>query len=99
MKTPITPSGWTLAILILPLIGAAFFARGDYLSVLLGLIVFQVYSVLDGCDGELARLKFLESPRGAMLDFWGDNVVHVAVFGCMAVGWCLATATDPVLAF
>ena len=48
--------------------------------------LFLTHSILDGCDGELARLKFLESPRGARLDFWGDNVVHVAVFGCMAAG-------------
>ena len=25
-----------------------------------------------------------------MLDFWGYNLVHVAVFGCMALGWSLA---------
>ena len=28
---------------------------------------------LDGCDGELARLKFKESRWGGLLDFWGDN--------------------------
>src|SRR6185436_17048084 len=38
-------------------------------------------------DGELARLKFLESHTGALLDFWGDNVVHVAVFAAIAIGW------------
>src|SRR5262249_12475426 len=27
------------------------------------------------------------SRRGALLDFWGDNIVHVAVFGSMALGW------------
>jgi phosphatidylglycerophosphate synthase len=52
-----------------------------------GALLFLTHSILDGCDGELARLKFLESRYGAMLDFWGDNAVHVAVFVCMAIGW------------
>jgi len=72
LKTSITPSAWTLAIFVLPLIGAAFLARGDYLSVLAGLIVFQIYSILDGCDGEIARAKYLDSSRGRALDSWCD---------------------------
>ena len=72
LKTSITPGAWTLAILILPLIGAAFLARGDYLSVLVGLIIFQGYSILDGCDGEIARAKYLDSSRGRALDHWCD---------------------------
>jgi phosphatidylglycerophosphate synthase len=51
------------------------------------------HSILDGCDGELARLKLLQSRLGAVLDFWGDNVVHVAVFACMAVGWHRASGS------
>jgi len=38
-------------------------------------------------DGELARLKFQESRFGGVLDFWGDNVVHSAVFACIGIGW------------
>jgi phosphatidylglycerophosphate synthase len=45
---------------------------------------------LDGCDGELARLRFQESRWGGILDFWGDNVVHVTVFACMGIGWSLS---------
>jgi phosphatidylglycerophosphate synthase len=52
-----------------------------------GALLFLSHSILDGCDGELARLKFLESNRGARIDFWGDNIVHCAVFLCLAAGW------------
>ena len=24
-----------------------------------------------------------------ILDFWGDNLVHAAVFSCIGIGWCL----------
>jgi phosphatidylglycerophosphate synthase len=49
-----------------------------------------LHSILDGCDGELARLKFQESRFGGVLDFWGDNVVHVAVFSAFALAWSSA---------
>src|SRR5204863_375134 len=56
---------------------------------LTGALLFLAHSILDGCDGELARLKFLETRHGAVLDFWGDNIVHFAVFSGIAVGWAL----------
>jgi phosphatidylglycerophosphate synthase len=89
--TGITPNVMTLVSLAVGLSSAPFFLSALPAWQFAGALIFLTHSILDGCDGELARLKFLESPRGAMLDFWGDNVVHVAVFGCMAMGWSFAT--------
>jgi len=91
--TRITPNAMTLVSLSIGLLGAPFFLSTQTLLQIVGALLFLTHSVLDGCDGELARLKFQESPMGARLDFWGDNLVHVAVFGCMAVGWSLAAAS------
>jgi 1L-myo-inositol 1-phosphate cytidylyltransferase / CDP-L-myo-inositol myo-inositolphosphotransferase len=91
--TGITPNAMTLISLTVGLSSAPFFLSAAPAWQVVGALMFLTHSILDGCDGELARLKFLESPRGAMLDFWGDNVVHVAVFGCMAVGWSLASGS------
>ncbi|HEX9747761.1 MAG TPA: CDP-alcohol phosphatidyltransferase family protein, partial [Methylomirabilota bacterium] len=91
--TSITPNAMTLVSLTIGLLGAPFFLSAAPLQQIVGGLLFLTHSVLDGCDGELARLKFQESPTGARLDFWGDNLVHVAVFGCMAVGWSLAAAS------
>jgi phosphatidylglycerophosphate synthase len=88
--TSITPNAMTLVSLAMGLLGAPFFLSSDPLLQVAGSLLFLTHSILDGCDGELARLKFLESPGGARLDFWGDNLVHVAVFSCMAIGWSLA---------
>jgi 1L-myo-inositol 1-phosphate cytidylyltransferase / CDP-L-myo-inositol myo-inositolphosphotransferase len=88
--TSITPNAMTLVSLAMGLLGAPFFLSSDPLLQVAGSLLFLTHSILDGCDGELARLKFLESPGGARLDFWGDNLVHVAVFACMAIGWSLA---------
>jgi len=68
VKFPIRPSAFTASIFVLPLIAAVFLVRGDYLSVLLGAAIFQVFSILDGCDGEIARAKNLESKFGERLD-------------------------------
>jgi phosphatidylglycerophosphate synthase len=74
LRTPITPSAWTLMIFILPFAGGAFLARGGYRDAIIGLLFFQLYSILDGCDGEIARAKYLESPRGVQLDNWCDVI-------------------------
>jgi choline kinase/phosphatidylglycerophosphate synthase len=61
-------------------------------AVLLGLgagvvggILTQVTSVLDGVDGELARMQLRAGPRGALLDGVLDRVVDVALIAGLAV--------------
>lgn len=98
VATRITPNMITTVSLAIGLAGAPFFLSSAPVYQLAGALLFLVHSIVDGCDGELARLKFLESRLGAALDFWGDNLVHVVVFGCMAVGWSLQTgAAWPLL--
>jgi phosphatidylglycerophosphate synthase len=98
VATRITPNVMTLVSLAVGLVGAPFFLSADPLHQVIGGLLFLTHSILDGCDGELARLKFQESPAGARLDFWGDNLVHVSVFACMAIGWSQAAgAAWPLL--
>ena len=90
VATPVTPNVMTFVSVSIGLAGAPFFLASSAAYQLPGALLFLAHSILDGCDGELARLKFLESRRGAILDYWGDNLVHAAVFSCMAIGWSLA---------
>jgi len=92
--TRVTPNLMTMVSLGIGLSGAPFFLSGEPALQLAGAALFLLHSILDGCDGELARLKFHESRFGAVLDFWGDNAVHVAVFSCMALGWSMRLGTD-----
>jgi len=91
VPTEITPNTMTVISLVIGLSAAPLFVSTASAYQLVGALLFLLHSILDGCDGEIARLKFLETRAGAVLDFWGDNVVHVAVFGCIAVGWSLQT--------
>jgi 1L-myo-inositol 1-phosphate cytidylyltransferase / CDP-L-myo-inositol myo-inositolphosphotransferase len=87
----VTPTQITMISIAIGLCGAAFFLSPLWYWQTVGALLVLFHSIVDGCDGELARLKFQESRYGGMLDFWGDNVVHVAIFGCMAVGWTLSS--------
>jgi phosphatidylglycerophosphate synthase len=90
VATRVTPNAMTAVSVGIGLLGAPFFLSSDWVYQLIGALLFLSHSILDGCDGELARLRFQESRRGGILDFWGDNVVHVAVFACMGIGWSLS---------
>jgi 1L-myo-inositol 1-phosphate cytidylyltransferase / CDP-L-myo-inositol myo-inositolphosphotransferase len=89
-RTSMTPNAMSVVMIAIGLLGSPCFLSPSPAWQLTGAFLFLVHSILDGCDGELARLKFLESPTGAALDFWGDNIVHSAVFGCLAAGWAFA---------
>jgi phosphatidylglycerophosphate synthase len=90
--TDVTPTQVTMTSMAIGVCGAPFFLSAHWSWQTVGALLFLLHSIVDGCDGELARLRFQESRYGGILDFWGDNVVHVAVFGCLAVGWALSSA-------
>ena len=88
--TSLTPNAMTVISLTIGLMSAPFFLSSQPEIQLIGGILFLAHSILDGCDGELARLKFQESRWGGLLDFWGDNVVHIVIFFCMGLGWSMS---------
>ena len=85
-RTRITPNQVTIANTALGLGCAALLASTSYWLRLCGALLFLLSITLDGVDGELARLRMLESRFGERLDVITDNVVHVAIFVGMAIG-------------
>ncbi len=84
LKFPIHPNVWTISIFVLPLIAGVFLVRGDYVSIVIGAAIFQAFSILDGCDGEIARAKNLESKFGERLDNFCDflsSLLYVLALG------------------
>jgi phosphatidylglycerophosphate synthase len=90
LKTPLSPNGITLLTLLAGLIAAALFLPGGYLTGLAGAILYQFSSVLDCCDGAVARLKFRTTSFGRWLDDVCDTLVFLALF--LAIGWAYGTA-------
>lgn len=86
VRTSLTPNHVTLITFSTGLLSAWFVAGGDYWSVLWGGILFQLSSILDGCDGEVAKLKFNESKYGSWLDTITDNLTYLAFFAGVVWG-------------
>lgn len=80
IRTAITPNQITTLSLVSGLLGAALLVRGPYSLEVLGALLLWSGCILDGCDGEVARLKFLATPSGGLYDVIADNIVHAAVF-------------------
>jgi phosphatidylglycerophosphate synthase len=87
LESAITPNMMTVFSTLLGLLGAAFFLGASRAAYVPGALLVWLHSVLDGCDGELARVRFQESAFGSDLDFWGDNLVHIALFTCLGYGF------------
>jgi CDP-L-myo-inositol myo-inositolphosphotransferase len=86
LKFPIHPSTCTIAICVLPLVASVFLVRGDYVSIVIGAAIFQVFSILDGCDGEIARAKNLESKFGERLDYFCDFIASLLYVLALGLG-------------
>jgi len=80
LPLPVTPNQVTTLSLLVGLAGAALLAGPSYPLQSAGAFLLWSCCVLDGCDGELARLKLLSSEAGARYDVLADNAVHLAVF-------------------
>ena len=81
-----SPNAITILATVIGLLAAVGFALGTYTAGVGAALLFQLAAVIDCSDGEVARLTFTESPFGAWLDIALDNVVHMAIFGGIALG-------------
>ena len=55
-------------------------------SIVIGAAIFQVFSILDGCDGEIARAKNLESKLGERLDYFCDFIASLLYVLTLGLG-------------
>jgi phosphatidylglycerophosphate synthase len=85
VRMPLTPNHVTCLAFAIGLVAAFCFAHASWAGGVLGAMLLQCSAVIDCCDGEVARLKFLESTSGYYLDITCDNIVHIAVF--IAIAW------------
>jgi len=86
-RTPLRPNHITTIGTLVGLLGAWCFLQGTYGSNILGALLFWAAVIIDGCDGEVARLKFQETRYGALYDVVTDNIVHAAVFAGLGLGY------------
>jgi hypothetical protein len=92
---PITPNMVTLLAGALGLYGAFLISTGTYDHIVLGFLFAQFQSILDGCDGELARVRFQQTSIGEWLDTIVDDVLNLALV--LAIGVALWRRGAPIV--
>ena len=100
LRAGVSPGAATAAAFLFALAAAAVLALGVTwaAALVLGGLLVQLASILDGVDGEIARASLRESPLGGFLDSVLDRVADAAVLGALAVAAGLNGTTWPVLA-
>jgi 1L-myo-inositol 1-phosphate cytidylyltransferase / CDP-L-myo-inositol myo-inositolphosphotransferase len=90
---PLRPSPNLLSLLAFAvgILGAALLGTGAGLA---GGILAQACSILDGVDGEVARLTVSAGPRGALLDGFLDRLGDAALAGGLGL-WALDAGAAP----
>ena len=97
LKTSMTPNLWTVLITAFPLIGFLFMIHGTYAGFIIGAAFFNLHSILDGCDGEIARAKYLDSEKGPGIDAIGDLIALLLFSIGLGVGLSRSVQYQPVI--
>jgi phosphatidylglycerophosphate synthase len=84
--TSITPNEVTFMGVVVSVLAGVAFAQGTYIQSVVGALIFFVAGLFDEMDGMLARVKFLESPRGTWLEGFADGLSYLLLFAAITVG-------------
>ncbi len=98
-KFDITPNQISVFSFLCSVLAAGLFVLGGYPALLSGGVLAQFASIIDGCDGEVARLKYQSSGFGgwfdAVLDRYADAFLLFGLtwhlLAVEASGWVLFT--------
>jgi phosphatidylglycerophosphate synthase len=97
IKFPITPNMVSLFTLGVSFMAGVYFAWGGYWNALLGAVLSVFASILDGSDGEVARLKLQESAFGCWLETVCDQLYYLMIFAGMTMGLTRSSGTRTYL--
>jgi CDP-L-myo-inositol myo-inositolphosphotransferase len=93
---PLTANHWSLLSFSVAVTGSLFLAVGPLVGFIVGGLLAQLASILDGVDGEVARLRHAASPRGGWFDAVLDRYADLALMLGLAIGaW--RVSGDPLL--
>jgi phosphatidylglycerophosphate synthase len=96
-RFPITPNMVTVFTLGVSFLSGVFFGFGGYWNTVIGGLLSVWASILDGCDGELARLKLQASKFGCWLETVCDYLYYLFIFAGMSLGLSRSRGTDAYL--
>ena len=87
LKLNIKPNTISKISFIPPIIGFILIAFGTQMYVkIIGWIMFFLWNLLDGVDGNVARYKEISSKLGAILDSTSGYIAMILSYFCMGIG-------------
>jgi len=93
-RTPITPNAVSVIGGCFVVAAAAAYAQPGWpVPALAGMLLHMTWHVVDGADGDLARMTGRSSPVGEMVDGLCDYASHVVLY--LTLGWLLAHGRAP----
>lgn len=94
---PVHPNAVTVGTLFVGVASGVLAARGTYEGFVAAGVLFLMASVLDGVDGELARMKFQGSHLGQWLDTVCDDLTNGVYLAGLTVGVWRTFHSPPLL--
>lgn len=102
LKTPFTANGVTVLMIITGISSALALLIPGITGLLLALFLSQMQMLWDCCDGEIARWRESQSPKGVFLDRLGhyltESFLPIAL-GLRIIGWPNSSISDYKLLF
>jgi 1L-myo-inositol 1-phosphate cytidylyltransferase / CDP-L-myo-inositol myo-inositolphosphotransferase len=81
-----TPNAMTVVVALTGVAAALCASFPSYAMHVLGAALFQLHSIVDGCDGELARLTHRHGKHGALIDSLVDDLCNLFFFIGLSLG-------------
>jgi len=88
VKTPLTPNMISVLINVIGMMCGVFYAIGHPVW---GALFMQAATILDRCDGEVARVKLMETQRGQWVDTISDQVTVLSFMLGVPIGYYVIT--------
>ena len=85
-RAHVTPNMVTSFVFALGIMAAVLISLGAWWQLIAAAALVQFASIVDGCDGELARIDLRASRFGAWYDTITDNLRFAAMVACCGVG-------------
>lgn len=82
----VTPNHITVCAILVGIFASFLASRGDYVPVAIAGVLLEFNSILDSCDGELARLRYQYSKLGQWLDNLSDDIVDNLFLAAVGFG-------------
>jgi phosphatidylglycerophosphate synthase len=77
MRTPVHPNHSTVVAFLCAVAGAIVIGQGGWAAGAAGMALVELGSIVDGIDGELARLKYQFSRLGQWMDTVSDDLANI----------------------